>query len=336
VLTLEGVMHGLYLLWWVQEKHVPAPIVAAILAAGELAITVLEVPTGWLADRYGHRASLIVGSLTQTLGMVACWLGNGVPGILAACLLVALGDAFRSGADQALLYRSCAALDRSSEFQRREARASSVKLTALVAMTLAGGFIVAAWGFAAGWQIEALASVAGLLTAIAMVEPPPAIAANRDDSAASPAAPIPPAVFMLIAPVGVLGGMAAALSFVVQTTGTPGARLLTAIVAVITLAEACGAMIASYLPARPRLLVTLCALGGVVTLAGTAWPILLPVAAIALSLLSGVAEPLRAAAIQALVADTARARAASLASAADKALTTIGLAAAGLVGPSAR
>ena len=44
-------MHGLYVLWWVQEKHVSVAAVAAILAAGDLALTFLEIPTGWLADR---------------------------------------------------------------------------------------------------------------------------------------------------------------------------------------------------------------------------------------------------------------------------------------------
>jgi hypothetical protein len=79
VLTLEGVMHGLYLVWWVQEKHVAAASVAVILAAGDLALTALEVPTGWLADRYGHRASLMLGSLLQVAGMLICWLGSGIP-----------------------------------------------------------------------------------------------------------------------------------------------------------------------------------------------------------------------------------------------------------------
>src|SRR5947208_1025025 len=105
-------MHGLYLLWWVREKHVPAAVVATLLAAGDLAITALEIPTGWLADRCGHRLSLIAGSIAQIAGMLLCWLGDGAPGLLAAIVLVACGDAFRSGADQALLYRSCVALER--------------------------------------------------------------------------------------------------------------------------------------------------------------------------------------------------------------------------------
>ena len=77
-------MHGLYLLWWVGERGLSPAIVAAIMAAGDLALLGLEIPTGWFADRYGHRASLIVGSSIQVLGMLACWLGRGVPELIAA------------------------------------------------------------------------------------------------------------------------------------------------------------------------------------------------------------------------------------------------------------
>ena len=38
-------MHGLYLLWWVQEKQLPPEVVAAILAAGDIALLFLEIPT---------------------------------------------------------------------------------------------------------------------------------------------------------------------------------------------------------------------------------------------------------------------------------------------------
>ena len=154
-------MHGLYLLWWVQGKHLSPAAVGTIIAAGELAIVFLELPTGWLADRFGHRVSLIVGSLVQTVGMVWCWLGEGIPGLLVATLLVAVGDAFRSGADDALLYRTCLALDREKDFQRIQGRVAAIELAALVALVLAGGFIVRAWGFAVGWIAETVLCAAG-------------------------------------------------------------------------------------------------------------------------------------------------------------------------------
>src|SRR5262245_24625014 len=105
-------MDGLYLLWWVQEKQMSPALVAAVMAAGDLALMGLEVPTGWFADRFGYRRSLILGSLVQVAGMISCWLADGISGLIIACLTVSLGDAFRSGADQALLYRTCLAAGR--------------------------------------------------------------------------------------------------------------------------------------------------------------------------------------------------------------------------------
>src|SRR5258705_11039470 len=110
-------MHGLYLLWWVQGKHLSPATVGTVIAAGELAIVFLELPTGWFADRFGHRFSLIVGSLVQTVAMVLCWLAEGAGGLLLGTLLVAVGDAFRAGAGEALLYRTCLPLDPQRGFQ---------------------------------------------------------------------------------------------------------------------------------------------------------------------------------------------------------------------------
>jgi len=97
-----------------------------------------------------------VGSSVQVLGMLVCWWGRDVPEVVAACILVAAGDAFRSGASEALLYRTCAALDREHDFRRIEARTHAVGLTALVALLLssAGDLAcsAAALALAGGWH----------------------------------------------------------------------------------------------------------------------------------------------------------------------------------------
>ncbi len=72
-------------------------------------------------------------------------------------------------------------------------------------------------------------------------------------------------------------------------------------------------------------------LGAAVAIAGLALPAMFVPALVALSCLEGVVEPLRAAAIQRVAADHVRARAASVASACDKAAATIALVVAGSV-----
>ena len=332
-------MHGVYLLWWVQERGVSPAAVAAILAAGDIALTALEIPTGWLADRYGHRACLIAGSALQIVGMLCCWLGVGIPGLLAACLLVALGDAFRSGADEALLYRSCVALHREADFQAIQARTKAATLVALVILVLLGGAVVAIWGFAVGWIVETALSAAGLAIAYAMIEPPAATDETQESASVSAgatkgnrSAALSTARFItLLLPAAWLGGVAGAAAFFAQTSEWATTENATVLVAIVTLAEALGAFLARRLAASIRMQIALAAAGTLVLTAAIVQPAIFLPAVVVASALLGIAEPLRSAAIQRMSADDVRARAASLASALDKAIATIALVVAGVM-----
>jgi hypothetical protein len=296
-----------------------------MLAAGDLALMGLELPTGWFADRFGHRASLMAGSFVQVVGMLWCWLGEGVAGLVTASVLVALGDACRSGADQALLYRTCAALGRADDFQKIEARVEAAANAALVVLVLAGGIIVQTGGFALGWLAETTLCAAGLAIACAMVEPPahPERPGKRDgvDDGTSIHYGRLAAVIM---PAAILGGAASAASFLAQTNGTSSPADVTILVAALTAAEAGGGALASRWPAgRTRDHVLLAALGSILLPAAIAMPGGLSLSALALGWLLGLARPLRATAIQRLAGDSIRARAASAASACDMAVSTI-------------
>jgi MFS family permease len=324
-------MHGLYLLWWVQEKQMSPVLVAMVLAAGDLALMGLELPTGWFADRFGHRASLMVGSFVQVVGMLWCWLGEGVSGLVTASVLVALGDGFRSGADQALLYRTCLALNHEEDFQKIEARTVAVALGALVVLVLLGGVIVHTGGFALGWLAETALCSLGLAIACAMVEPPAHADRTGKDDIAHHSPICYRSLTISIMPAALLGGAAAAASFLVQTTGAQSPVNVTVLIATLTAAEAGGCALASRLPSTtPRAQIQLAGFGSILFISAVAVPAALPLVALALAFLVGVAQPLRAAAIQRLAADSMRARAASAASACDMAVSTLVLPLAGL------
>jgi MFS family permease len=332
VASVEGLMQGLYLLWFVQEKQISPVIVATALAAGDLALMGLELPTGWFADRFGHRRSLMVGSFVQVMGMLACWLGEGVSGLVAASVLVAVGDGFRSGADQALLYRTCLALDREQEFQKIEARTEAVTLGALVLQVLIGGAIVHQGGFAMGWFAETMLCLLGLAIAWAMVEPPARSGRMGEEGPADDGTPVHyRSLATAIVPAALLGGALSAASFLAQTTGANTPANVTLLVAMLTAAEAVGCALASRLPsARPHVQIQLAAFGSILFMGAVAMPATLTIVAIVLALLLGVSQPLRAAAIQRLAADGIRARAASAATACDMAVSTIVLPLSGL------
>jgi MFS family permease len=334
VACLEGVTHGLYLLWWVQHKDLSPAIVGAILAAGDIARLGLELPTGWLADRYGHRASLLAGSAVQVIAMLWCWLGEGVPALVTASVLVAVGDAFRSGADEALLYRTCAALGRREAFVRIAARTHTIEVCALVALVVAGGLLVEAWGFAAAWIAETALCAAGIVIAFAMIEP----AADETCSAAPTGEAATPScsrvlsvpMTLLVLPAALLAGASGIGSFVAQASAARGAAEVTMLVALLTIAEAAGAALAPRVPAaHGRGQAALAACGGLVVMVAAIVPGAFHAMVAALAFLEGLAEPLRAAAIQREAPEGARAQAASVAGALDMAVTVVALPLAG-------
>jgi hypothetical protein len=330
VASLEGVMHGLYLLWLVQERGFPPALVATVLAAGDLCVFALEVPTGWVADRLGHRRSLIIGSFVQVCGMLAFWLAAGTPSLLAATLLVGLGDAFRSGADEALLYRSCVALGRVSEFQIIEARTGSVSRLALVALLVSGAGIVAAAGYTVAWLTEIALSSIGLVLAWLMVEPPPAPVSRVSQEPGSYPLPGRWTLAGLILPAALLDGLIAAAGFMAQTGGEAEIAGVTALAAAMTLSEAAGLWMGARVRRNDgRLHLLLLACGTAIFAASLIFPAGAAAAAVVLAFLPGLIQPLRAVALQRAAGDGVRARIASFASACDMACSTFGLLAAG-------
>lgn len=329
-MAVEGITHALYLLWWVEYKHVSPAAVAAILAAGDIAITLFEVPTGRFADRFGHRCSLVVGSIVQTVAMLLCWLGEGVPGLLLASLCVALGDTFRSGADQALLYESCAAVGEEERFQQIEGKTHSLELIALVAMTIAGGVLVETNGFAAAWIAETALTASGIAISLAMVSPPATPHRETTDASARPRFRAAAGLLRLIIPAAVVAGVALAAAFIAQTDGTASPAQLTVLVSVTTLAEAAGALVSRCLRPDAATQYRLLTAAVLSCVAMVVVPGLFVPGVVALALLMGAAEPLRATAIQMLVEDR-RAEAASWASALDGAVRTLFLLLAGVV-----
>lgn len=331
-------MHGIYLLWLVQERGFAPALVATILAAGDLCVFALEVPTGWLSDRLGHRLSLIIGSALQVCGMLAFWQASGPAMLLVGVLLVAMGDAFRSGADQALLYRSCAALGREAEFQSIHARTEALAQVSLVALLVAGGAMASLIGYTAAWVAEIALCSSGLVLACLMSEPPSETAAVEEDAelAGGPegvsglgARARLWTLVWLIVPGSVLDGLAGAAAFLAQTSHDASIAGVTGLVAAITLGEAAGAWLAARAWRSDGRFLGLLAFGA----AALAVPMMFlagaMVAAVALAVVLGLVHPLRAAALQRAASDGVRARTASLASACDMACTTLGLLAAG-------
>jgi len=111
-------------------------------AVYSIAIVVLEVPSGYLADVIGRKKTLIIGAVFGILGFTTYNFSFGFMGFLVAEIILGIGQSCISGADSAMLYDSL--LDRGEEkkYTRFEGRITAMGNVAEALAGIVGGLLV--------------------------------------------------------------------------------------------------------------------------------------------------------------------------------------------------
>jgi len=85
-------------------------------------IVVLEVPSGYIGDVWGRKASLVLGSVLGFIGFVLYCFATGFWAFLVCEIILGVGQSFISGSDSALLYDSLQASRKEKEYLKIEGR----------------------------------------------------------------------------------------------------------------------------------------------------------------------------------------------------------------------
>jgi MFS family permease len=133
--------------------------------------TLLEIPSGVLADRIGRRPILMLGSLAQAAGFAIIAVGGSIPLYVIGMAFHGTALAFVSGADSAFIYDTLAAAGREDEFKQVEGRAYMYNLLGWGGAGLLGGF-VAEKSMAAPFVLSAITSLMAFFVIATCIEPP--------------------------------------------------------------------------------------------------------------------------------------------------------------------
>ncbi len=103
----------------------------------------LEIPTGLIADLWGHRRCLIAGALTLVLSNLLPIFLQNYSGFLFHFLSIALARSFISGASSAYLYNFLASQNQTAEYKQIEGSARAYGLIGKVICWAAVGWLMA-------------------------------------------------------------------------------------------------------------------------------------------------------------------------------------------------
>ena len=89
-----------------------------LVSASLAAILLFEIPTGAFADIYGKKTSILIGSFLTFMGLGFLAFGSAFVSFAVGFILMRIGRAFRSGAENALLYDWLSSVEQQHEYIR--------------------------------------------------------------------------------------------------------------------------------------------------------------------------------------------------------------------------
>lgn len=106
-----------------------------------VAVIILELPTGAVADYFGKRISLVFGSLFFSVGLFAYGASFTFWQFAGAETIVALGMALISGADRAFIHETLKSLGKDKKYKKVEGKARGLTHIARAVGNIGGGLI---------------------------------------------------------------------------------------------------------------------------------------------------------------------------------------------------
>ena len=137
-----------------------------------LTVTLLEIPSGVLADRFGRKRMLVLCGVLDVAEFAILLFARDFWAFGLAVFLAGVGKALCSGSDNALLYDSLLAGGRQGDFEKLLGRLTAIDMAGSIAAALSGG-VLANWiGFEFNYIVSACSMAAAFLVALTLKEPP--------------------------------------------------------------------------------------------------------------------------------------------------------------------
>jgi len=136
-----------------------------------LAIVLLEVPSGYIADLIGRRKTLIVAACANSSAIIVYSQGDCFVHFLIAEVLFAFGFSMISGADAALLYDTLVVIGEEAHYQKYYGRIVFYTLCSTGAASIVGGWL-STYNLRLPFYATIPIFMAAVLIAMTLHEPP--------------------------------------------------------------------------------------------------------------------------------------------------------------------
>ena len=135
-----------------------------------LTIAIMEIPSGYLADRFGRKQTLVFGTIFSFFGFLIISTSFAFWPFLFGELLLGIGASFISGADSAMLYDSLLESKKKELYTKIEGRTYGIGNFSEALAGICGG-LLADFSLRLPWTVQALVAALAIPIALMLIEP---------------------------------------------------------------------------------------------------------------------------------------------------------------------
>lgn len=158
-------------LFW-QERGMDVEMVVYCEMIYALAVTVCEIPSGILADRFGRKKLLCFYYIFAAFELGMLLFAHGFWQFAIAIFFSGVGKALASGSENALLYDSLASAGRQADFEKQLGRISAIDLAGTLLAALSGGVLANFFRLELNYVVSIISTAAAFLLALTLKETP--------------------------------------------------------------------------------------------------------------------------------------------------------------------
>ncbi|MDM5326413.1 MFS transporter [Neobacillus sp. CF12] len=134
-------------------------------------IVIFEIPTGVVADKFGRKPLLVVGAVLSMFEFIILLFAHHFWTFALVVSLAGISSACTSGAWNALLYDSLAAVNMQRSFEKIVGRLNSLDLIGSLIAALSGGVLAKYYGFEFNYILSVISMFLALVLTLLVKEP---------------------------------------------------------------------------------------------------------------------------------------------------------------------
>jgi MFS family permease len=157
--------------YYLTIPDVTVATVGVILLAGNIAGFLLEVPSGYLSDKMGHKRALVLARILMIFSSLFLLLADSLTGLIMGSVLMSASFAFTSGTGTAFINETLRALGRDGQYAQVMGKMSAIGFAVPIILMVLIPFLVSI-DYTTPFLVALVIDTIGLLVVLSLTSPP--------------------------------------------------------------------------------------------------------------------------------------------------------------------